>query len=181
MRTLLLLLLLSGPALAQGLPPYPRPSREVVAYPPDGGVEVFVPGRVDTNITNTYVPVAGGAGGERLEVSLDTATLNTITSATALGNCTYTVGDPTATIDTTAANIPVSPMTGRTAMTIWNYSNNHTLICSPNGTATTTHGHYIYGDGQWWKWEGLGGGVTISCKCLSGTCTYSYLEERCYQ
>jgi hypothetical protein len=105
-------------------------------------------------------------------ISLDTSSLDTITSATDKGNCTYSDGDPTATISTTAANIPASPLSNRTA---------NVLICSASGTATLAKGLRVESGHQWWKWEGLGGGGAISCRCATGTCTYGYLEERCYQ
>lgn len=161
-----------------------------------GGSSVTVSGTVDTNIISaarleasvstapgTYLAVAGDASGTVLRTSLDQATIDSITAATSLGNCTYTDGDPTATISTTAANIPASPLANRTAITIWNHSAAvaNALICSASGTATATHGMRIEHSGQWWKWEGLGAGVLISCRCTTGTCTYGYLEERCYQ
>lgn len=188
----------------------PASPGEVLAFPPDGGLQITLAGeRVDTNVTNTYVPVAGIDGARvdvdpgpvtitgtvdtnvtniptvalqnGTQVSLSSTSLDALTAATGKGDCTYNDGDPTATIGGTAENIPASPLASRTAITIWNHSNNHTLICSASGTATATKGLYIYGDGQWWKWEGLSAGVLISCVCQSGTCTYGYLEERCYQ
>jgi hypothetical protein len=116
-------------------------------------------------------------------ISLDTSSLDTITSATDKGNCTYSDGDPTATISTTAANIPASPLSNRTAIVIWNHSTApaNVLICSASGTATLAKGLRVESGHQWWKWEGLGGGGAISCRCATGTCTYGYLEERCYQ
>lgn len=115
-------------------------------------------------------------------VALDGASLDTLISATSLGDCTYNDGDPTATL-TTAANIPASPLATRSAMTIWNHSAApaNFLICSASGTATATKGIRIESGHEWFKWEGLGGGVVISCLCATGTCTYGYLEEQCYQ
>lgn len=36
----------------------------------EGGVEVFVPGRVDANVTNEYVPIGMGVGGPKLEAEV---------------------------------------------------------------------------------------------------------------
>lgn len=193
---------------------------EVLAYPPDGGVEVFIPGRVDTSVTNEYVPIGMGATGPKLlaEVSgalggpvpttvsnaveisgystvptvalengtivnLGSTSLNTLTATTGKGFCTYVDGDPTATVGTTAANIPASPMANRTAIEIFNHSAAPTnyLLCSAQGTATTTSAVRIESGHQSRKWEGLGGGVLISCKCVTGTCIYNFQEEWCYQ
>lgn len=128
-------------------------------------------------VNEAVVRVASGT------VALDSESLDTITNATALGNCTYTGGNPTATISTTAANIPASPMASRTAITIWNHSNApaNALLCNAGGTATTTAAVRIESGHQFRKWEGLGGGVLISCRCITGTCTYGIEEERCYQ
>jgi hypothetical protein len=157
---------MSTVALAQGLPLPPRK------------VQVSNTVQTEARITGQTDPLSVVG-----TVALDPASLETLTDATALGNCTYTDGDPTATISTTAANIPASPMASRTAITIWNHSTAaaNTIICSASGTATTTHGLRIEHGHQWWKWEGLGAGVTISCRCVTGTCTYGFLEERCYQ
>lgn len=217
------ILIVASTASAQWSTPHTqRVSGEVVASPPDGGLEVTLPGRVDTNITNEYVPIGMGATGPKLEaevtgilggpvsttvsgtveisgysavptvalengtqVSLTSSSLATLTAATGKGNCTYLTGDPTATIGTTAANIPASALSSRTAITIWNHSAApaNYLLCSADGTATATHGIRIEAAHQWYKWEGLSGAapVTISCKCVIGTCTYGTLEERCYQ
>lgn len=139
---------------------------------------VSVEGSVETRIVGQTDPVSVTG-----TVALDSASLDTLISATSLGDCTYNDGDPTATIDTTAANIPASPMANRTALTIWNHSVAPTeyLICSASGTATATKGIRVESGHQWFKWEGLGGGVVISCRCAAGTCTYGYLEEQCYQ
>lgn len=117
-----------------------------------GTPAVTVTNRVDTNITNPYVPVAGDSLGARLEVvvpagvsitgtpnvsvtniptvalqngtqvSLTSASLATITAATGKGQCTYVEGNPAATLGNTATSIPASPMASRTAITITNTS-----------------------------------------------------------
>lgn len=173
-----------------------------------GDVKVAQPLDTNSNITNTYVPIGmGPLGTPKIEanvagvievsgyssvptvalengtiVNLSTNSLNTLTATTGKGNCTYVDGDPTATL-TTAINIPSSPMSGRTALEIFNHSNAPTaiLICSAQGTATTTSGVRIESGDQSRKWEGLGAGVVVSCLCALGTCTYNYQEERCYQ
>lgn len=68
-------------------------SPTIIAYPPDGGLEAVIPGRVDTNITNEWVAVAGGPAGERLEVDIpNPISLNTQAQALLAGqrNCIYT-------------------------------------------------------------------------------------------
>lgn len=73
MRAVLLaVLLVATGAAGQGFPLPIPPARSVIAYPPDGGTEVFIPGRVDTNITGALgetacFPVAG-IGCARLQV-----------------------------------------------------------------------------------------------------------------
>jgi hypothetical protein len=118
-------------------------------------------------------------------VNLGPTSLSTLTAATGKGACTYIAGNPTATVSTTAANIPASPLASRTAITIWNHSAGPTsvLICNPAGTATTTAGIRIESSHQWYKFEGLNSGspVVVSCRCVTGTCTYNHLEEQCYQ
>lgn len=226
----------SGTATSQGMGGTSAPassvvvSGEIIAFPPDGGTEVVVTNTVrvdqpldtnstfvgqtaplDSNITNTYVPIGmGPTGTPKLSaevtglagaavattvdnvptvalqngtiVNLGTTSLNTLTATTGKGNCTYVDGDPTATL-TTAINIPSSPLSGRTAIEIFNHSNAPTaiLICSAQGTATATSGVRIESGDQSRKWEGLGAGVIVSCLCALGTCTYNYQEERCYQ
>lgn len=94
-------------------PPAPLSAVEVTgsvqAFPPDGGVEVFIPGRVDTNVTNEYVPIGMGATGPKLVAEVtgmsagpvvttysgtQTVGLNSAASALLAGqrNCTYTPG-----------------------------------------------------------------------------------------
>lgn len=73
MRTLALVMFISSTALAQGLPLYPRPVREIVAHPPDGGTEVFFSGSVSTTsevhtAPGTWLGVAGDATGTILRV-----------------------------------------------------------------------------------------------------------------
>lgn len=216
MRTLPLLLL-STAALAQGVSPYPQPVRALVAYPPDGGSEVFIPGRVDTNITNEYVPIGMGDGAPKLaaevtgpsntpvttsvsgaveisgyssvptvalqngtQVALTAASINALTYSTGRGICEYSAGDPDSlTVDTTATNIPSSPLAGRTAVKICNLDTSKHMWCNPLGTVSATAGFTIL-QHACEKFEGLNGGH-VSCRCESATCNYVYLEEKCYQ
>lgn len=231
MRTFPLLLLLSTAALAQGLPPYPRPVRNVVAYPPDGGAlvtigQAVVPitcnqpdggtcvldvqgrgggnlyvqqqgsvevtglsgGQVDVKvpsgvaITNSpAVTVSSGSVTVSGTVGLNASSLATITAAAAERICTYAVGDPDSlSFSTTPENVPASPLTGRTALTIWNFETIRAIWCNPTGTATATAAVPIV-HGASLKLEGLDGTTVISCRCSTSTCAYAYLEEKCYQ
>jgi hypothetical protein len=102
-------------------PPAPFSTVEVTgsvqANPPDGGIEVFIPGRVDTNVTNDYVPNGMGETGPKLIAEVtgmtagpvittysgtQTVALNSSASALLAGqrNCTYAaLGRLTATPD----------------------------------------------------------------------------------
>jgi len=147
---------------------------------------VGVGNRVDASVTTAPGTAIGvyGLDGTDVRVELNATSLATLTAASGKGNCTYVNGSPAATL-TTATSIPASPLSGRTALTVWNHSTgtNAYLVCSANGTATATNGIRIESGNQWFKWEGLSGTapVTVSCLCHSGTCTYGYLEEKCYQ
>lgn len=162
MRVIALVLLASWAAWGQGLPPAPR------------SVEVSNTIQGDVRFTGQTDP---------LVVDLTAAALEEITSATNKGNCAYVVGNPTAAVGTTAANIPAVAMAGRTAIVIWNHSTAlaNALLCNAQTTATTTAAIRIEAGHEWWKWEGIGGGTLISCRCSTGTCTYGYQEEQCYQ
>lgn len=65
-------LLVSGAVWGQGVPPNSRRVEvggSVQAFPPDGGTQVTLAGeRVDANITNEYVAVAGDAFGARVPI-----------------------------------------------------------------------------------------------------------------
>lgn len=112
-------------------PPAPFHSVEVTgtvqANPPDGGLEVVIPGRVDTNVTNEYVPIGMGATGPKLQAEVtglsagavvttysgtQTVGLNSSASALLAGqrNCGYTpLGRLTATPDGGVLHIAAGP------------------------------------------------------------------------
>lgn len=186
------------------------PATAVVSYPPDGGSDVNIiasvrlesrvstgPGEtigvsaadgakleVDATVTNTPAVTVSGVPTVALEngtqVALTTASLNAITYSTGRGVCTYNAGDPDSLTVSTVENIPASPLSGRTAVTIWNLeSGTKQLWCYPLSTASATAGVPIFSQTSM-KFDGLNGG-NVSCLCSSGSCSYAYLEEKCYQ
>jgi hypothetical protein len=132
------------------------------------------------NVSVTNIPTIALQNGT--QVALTGASLAAIIAATAERTCAYAVGDPDSfTVGTTAANIPVSPLTGRTAVTIWNLEPTRFAWCNPAGTASATAGIPIPPDGSAQKFEGLGGVTAVSCRCATSTCILAYLEETCSQ
>lgn len=133
-------------------------------------------GAVVTTVSN--VPTVALQNGT--QVSLTTASLNAITYSTGRGICEYNAGDPDSLTVSTAANIPSSPLSGRTAVTIWNLElGTKQLWCVPLGTASATAGVPVFSHTSI-KFDGLNGGH-VSCMCSTGSCAYAYLEEKCYQ
>lgn len=173
--------------------------------PVAGDVNVLTAPRLEATVSTapaTWLAVAGDATGTVLRtetsgiagapvltnttilgtptVVLSASSLTSITNATAERVCTYTVGDPdSVSVGTTAANIPASPLTGRTAITIWNLETTRNLWCNPSGTASATAAVPVPPWPSAQKFEGLNGATAVSCRCSTLTCGYAYLEERC--
>jgi hypothetical protein len=139
--------------------------------------------RLAVDVANTPAVTVSGTPSVTIAgtVALSSASLTSISAATAERVCTYAVGAPDSlTISTTPANIPASPLTGRTAITIENKETVRELWCNPAGTASASAAFPIPPNGSTQKFEGLNGAV-VSCRCSVSTCAYSYLEERCIQ
>lgn len=113
-RSVISLLVLLGPACAIAQLA-PKPQKEVVAYPPDGGMEVVVSGEVtvraplgvivegqtapvDVSVTNTYVPIGmGPLGTPKLSAEVTglaggpvSTTVDNVPAVTVSGPVTFT-------------------------------------------------------------------------------------------
>lgn len=145
-------------------------------------LQVDIPGTVTlagtSNVAVVNVPTVGLANGTI--VSLSTSSLSAIEATTNKGVCTYAEGDPDSlSLTTVASDIPVSPLAGRTGVTILNLENSRQIWCAVGTTASATVAFPILPQTQR-KYEGLNGAV-VSCRCSTLTCAYAYEEEKCYQ
>lgn len=180
----LILFLLPTAALAQGLAPGHSVRGSVTVA---GTVDVG--NRVDASISTAPGTAVGvyGLDGTDVRVELNATSLAAITTATAKGNCTYTESATNLAVGATAGAVPASPMSGRTAVTLTNWSSGKTVNCAPGGTPTAALGKVISASGGWWKWEGAGSGWVLSCICVAANgsattgCTVQVEEEKCYQ
>lgn len=186
---LLFLLLLPGLALAQG---YRSAGPRAVISTPDGGpLRVGIDDSVRLDVSAATAPGTtlgvSGVDGTDVRVELNANSLATITAATTKGNCTYVESATNLAVGATSGAVPASPMTGRTAVTLTNWSTGKVVHCIPGGTPTATLGKVVSAGGVWWKWEGAGAGWVLNCICISAAgvpttgCAVQVEEERCYQ
>lgn len=105
----------------------------------------------------------------------------TQTTLTALDPpCTFVAAPPRTSLTTTPADVPATPLTGRTQMLVLNLSSTQEVWCCRGAgcTPTSTAAYVIRKDGVQ-EWNGIRDTTIIRCRSQAGTADINVQEASC--